>query len=572
MTVMKYFEAISEIPRASFQEKAISDYLKDFAEQRNLKSIQDDMFNIIIFKEASKGYEDAPTVMLQSHIDMVAEKNKDSNHDFDKDPLTLITKDGVLWADNTTLGADNGVGVAYMMALLDDKDASHPALECVFTVQEETGLTGAANLDTSMLESTLCVGLDSSGDTETCVSTSGGVRGALNTNVNYDTGDYKTVSVAIRGLLGGHSGGEIDQERANANKIAGIILHMGLDKFEDLRLVDIDGGLKVNAITRENDFTVAVNDQEGFLAFLDELLGEMKIQYKFTDSGLDITTNKSTSDKALTLGDTKMVADTLFMLPYGVIQKSKEIKDLVITSANIGTVNLNENNFEITISLRATQAYMLDIVMEQVRWIASQNDIDVEYSAHYPGWNFDSDSKFRAQLASVYKNLRNEEIEETATHGGMELGIWKSKMPDLDIISFGPNMHDIHTPNEHLEIESFNKTYELLVNLLASLNNYNGGETTMKDYKSAAKELVKAVGGKKNISALTYCVTRLRFILVHPDKLDEEAVAGIETVKTSFTQSGQFQVAIGNDVKEMYDAIVEIVDEDKLAQSGVRYE
>lgn len=472
MNVMKYFEAISEIPRASFKEEAISNYLVDFAKQRNLKYIQDDMFNIIIFKEAGKGYESAPTVMLQSHIDMVAEKNKDSDHDFDNDPLSLITKDGVLWADNTTLGADNGVGVAYMMALLDNKDAKHPALECVFTVQEETGLTGAANLDTSMLESTLCVGLDSSGDTETCVSTSGGVRGALNKKVSFETGEFKTVSVAIRGLLGGHSGGEIDQERANANKLAGIILHLALDKFKDLRLVDIDGGLKVNAITRENDFTVALSDQDGFIEFVKDLLLEMKVQYKFTDPDLSITTNKSTSDKALTLNDTEMVASTLFMLPYGVIQKSKEIKDLVITSANVGTVNLTDDKFEITLSLRATQAYVLELVMEQVRMIAKNNNLDVEYSSHYPGWNFESDSKFRSQLAKVYKELNNETIEETATHGGMELGIWKDKMPELDIVSFGPNMHDIHTPKEHLEIESFNKTYKLLEKLLESLNNY----------------------------------------------------------------------------------------------------
>lgn len=472
MEAMKYFEAISKIPRASFKEEALSNYLKKFAEDRNLNYIQDNMFNIIIFKEASKGYESAPTVMLQSHLDMVAEKNKDSDHDFDNDPIKLINKEGVLWADNTTLGADNGVGVAYMMALLDNPDAKHPSLECVFTVQEETGLTGAAMLDTSMLKSTLCVGLDSSGDTETCVSTSGGVRGSLSKAISFEEGEFKTVEVAVRGLRGGHSGGSIDEERANANKLAGIILHLGQAKFEDLRLVSIEGGLKENAITRENDFTLAVDDQDGFIEFLEGLVQEMKVQYTFTEPDLAISSTKSTSSKALNSKDTAMVADTLFMLPFGVIQKSKEIKDLVITSGNIGTVNLYEDRFVTNISLRATQAYVLDLVMEQVRWIAKQNDIKIEYSSHYPGWNFESKSKFRAQLAKVYKTLRKDTIEETATHGGMELGIWKDKMPALDIVSFGPNMYDIHTPDEHLEIESFNKTFDLLVALLESLNNY----------------------------------------------------------------------------------------------------
>lgn len=472
MTAMKYFERISKIPRASFNEEALSNYLKEFANKRNFKYIQDDMFNIIIFKEASKGYENSPTVLLQSHLDMVAEKNKDSDHDFENDPIKLVEKDGMLWADNTTLGADNGVGVAYMMALLDNPNALHPALECVFTVQEETGLTGAANLDTSMLESELCVGLDSSGDTENCVSTSGGVRGSLTKTVDFESGDFKTVDIEIRGLRGGHSGGSIDEERANASKLAGNILHLALEKFQDLRIVKIQGGLKENAITRENDFTVALKDQDGFISFVKEILNEMKIQFKFTDPDLSISCKKSNASKRLNKEDTKMIADTLFMLPFGVLQMSKEIEGLVITSGNIGTVNLYEDYFETNISLRATQGYVLDLIMGQVEWIAKQQGIKISFSSHYPGWNFESDSKFRKKLSQIYKGLRKTDIKETATHGGMELGIWKSKMPNLDIVSFGPNMYDIHTPDEHLDLKSFDKTYELLVELLKSLNDY----------------------------------------------------------------------------------------------------
>lgn len=472
MSVMKYFEAISEIPRASFKEERISNYLKEFAIERGLKYIQDDMFNIIIFKPASEGYEKAPTVMLQGHIDMVAEKNNDSDHDFDHDPIKLIEKDGMLWADKTTLGADNGVAVAYMMALLDDEKAQHPALECVFTVQEETGLTGAAFLDTSILEASLCVGLDSSGDDETCVSTSGGVRVALEKELNFESNTQEAVHVSIKGLKGGHSGGDIDKERANASKLAGIILRRTLDEFPQMRLAQIDGGLKMNAITRENDFVIAIDDKTAFEAFLEPIITEMKVQYEFSDEGLEINTTSVKVDQVLTKEDTAMITDLLFMLPYGVIQKSMAIEDLVITSANIGTINILDNKVVITLSLRATQAYVLDNLMRQVQWLADLYQMEIEFSSNYPGWNFDAHSPFRKRLLEVYEAINGKTMRETATHGGMELGIWKDKMPELDIISFGPNMYEIHTPNEHLDIASFEKTYTLLENLLKSLNNF----------------------------------------------------------------------------------------------------
>lgn len=468
-TVLKYFREISAIPRASFHEEKIANYLVNFAKDLGLETIIDDMYNVIIFKPASKGYEDAPVVMLQSHTDMVAEKNKDSNHDFDNDPLDLYIEDGFLHAKGTTLGADDGAGVVYMMAILADKDAKHPALECVFTVQEETGLTGATELDTSMLKSELCIGLDGSGEIETYVSSCGGVRGVLNKEVTFESKTSDTVTVEIRGLLGGHSGGEIDQERANASKLAGIILRRALDEMP-LRVVAIDGGLKMNAITRENDFTVAVEDVEAFKAWFAPVAAEFKTQYEFSDAGLTFNLIEGTTDKVLSEKDTEMVVDMLFMLPYGVIQMSKAIEDLVITSANIGTVNLNDERFEISVSLRATQAFVKENVMRQVEWIGRQYGMNVEFSSNYPGWNYDAKSPLRAKTLEVYKAMRGTDMNIVATHGGMELGIWKGKMPELDIVSFGPIMFDIHTPDERLDLESLDRTYDFMVALLASLN------------------------------------------------------------------------------------------------------
>lgn len=470
-TVMKLFRDISAIPHASFKEKALSDYIKKFSENLGLETYQDKYNNLLVRKPATKGYENAPVVMLQSHLDMVAEKNNDSSHDFDNDPLELIIEDGILRANNTTLGADDGVGVVYMMALLQDNDAKHPELECVFTVEEEVGLVGATNFDTKDLKAELCIGLDSSGEKEVYVSSSGGVRGHLSRDVTLETYNSDTIKVAVRGLHGGHSGGDIHLERGNALKLAGIILYRAMTEF-DLRLVDLQGGLKINAIPREVDFEIAVNEVESFKIWFKEVEAELLTQYEISDSGLNFELTDGKTEKVLSESDTRAIVDTLFMLPYGVIQKSMAIEDLVITSANIGTANLEGNQFVINVSLRATQGFVIENIINQVTWIAKQCDFKTEFSARYPGWNYEPDSKFRKQLFNVYRELRNEEMIEVATHGGVELGIWKGKMPHLDIIGLGPIMWDIHTPKEHLDIASFERTYELLEALLASLNNF----------------------------------------------------------------------------------------------------
>lgn len=466
--VMKYFRELSNIPRASFNEKAASDYVVNFAKERNLRYIQDAMNNVIVFKDASAGYEDAPVLMLQSHLDMVAEKNKDSDHNFDTDPIELIVKDGWLHGNKTTLGADDGAGVAYMMALLDELN-DHPALECIFTVEEETGLSGAEFLDTSMLKSTLCIGLDGSGESETYISSSGGVRGSITKELSYEDVNTPTVKISIRGLLGGHSGGEIDKERGNASKIAGIILRRVLNEF-DIRLVSIDGGLKVNAITREADFEIAVDDVEAFKSWFDKVQAELLTQYEFSDAGLNFIVAEANTQRVISKEDTEAIINLLAFLPYGMIQKSFAIEDLVITSANIGTVDIIDGRLEVAVSLRATQAFVIENLMDQVEYLAQGLGFDIVFTSKYPGWNYDVNSKFRPHLLQVYKELRGSDMDVVATHGGLELGIWKDKLPELDIVSFGPIMEDIHTPDERLDIASFNRTYEFLKVLVSSLN------------------------------------------------------------------------------------------------------
>lgn len=459
------FRDISAIPHASFNEKALSDWVRAFGENLGLETRQDAFNNVLIRKPATKGYEDAKVVMLQAHLDMVAEKNADSDHNFDTDPLDLRVENGYLYANKTTLGADDGVGVVYMLAILQDQSLQHPELECVFTVEEEVGLLGATNFDTSDLKADLCIGLDSSGENSVTVSSCGGVRGAITRDIRYINKDTKTVQIRIRGLHGGHSGGDIHLEKGNAIKIAGILLKRSQEKFK-INLTNVQGGLKINAIPREIDVEVAVDDVHAYIEYLEVLEKEFLNQYEISDAGLSFEYSVSGATTVLSDEDTNDLIDMMFMLPYGVIHKSMAIKDLVITSANIGTINVYEDHVEINVSLRATQTFVLETVMEQVKWIAHSKGFSTEFSAQYPGWNYEPKSPFRTKLFEVYNDLRGEEMVEEATHGGLELGIWKGNMPNLDIIGLGPIMFDIHTPNERLDLASFERTYEVLVELL----------------------------------------------------------------------------------------------------------
>lgn len=470
--IMKIFRGIASVPHVSFQEKKLSDAIYKLAKDLNLEAFQDEHNNLLIIKEASKGYEGAPTVMLQSHLDMVGEKNMDSDHNFDTDPLELRIEEGILFANNTTLGADNGVGIAYMIAILEDESLKHPRLECVFTVEEEVGLLGAAKFDASSMEASLCIGLDSSGENEACVSSSGGVRGHMVKTLSFEDHESDTIKIEIRGLLGGHSGEDISKERANALRLTGIILKNAIEDGLDVRVVDVQGGLKVNAICREANFELAASDVNGFKEWFKIIESNLKDQYKISDPNLSFNLIESNTRRRTSLKDTMGIANALFMLPYGVLQRSMEIEGLVITSANIGTANIIDNEFIINVSLRATQSFVIENVMHRVKLISKNTGYEVTFNAKYPGWSYDKDSKFRKRLFDVYKELRNEDMQEVATHGGLELGIWKDKMPKLDIIGMGPIMYDIHTPQERLDIGSFERTYEILLELLETLNNY----------------------------------------------------------------------------------------------------
>lgn len=469
--ILEYFKQISQIPRASFHEEAIADYLVEFANDRGLEVIRDNYNNVLIKKDATEGYEDHDVVILQGHTDMVAEKNKDSNHNFDTDPLELIIEDGWLRANNTTLGADDGVAVAYMLAILDSKELKHPPLECIFTVQEEVGLIGAVNFDTSVLKGKRLIGLDSSGEHQTTISSTGGSRAVVTYPFKYEKTYKDRLTIRVKGLKGGHSGQDIDKERGSANKLIGQIFYALVNEFE-IGLHSVEGGLKENAIPRESELIIGTKPDlvQPIIQRISELEEDIKTMLVISDPEVYVEVHDEKKDTyTMNHHNNKEFAQLFQLLPYGYFHKSLVIEGLTLSSMNIGTIRTNENNIVFGLSIRSPQPFMMADTHNIINVAAELCNAEVEYTSGYPGWNYDPNSKLRDTLQETYQSIYNQEMKLEATHGGLELGIFKGAIPELDIVAFGPIMHDIHTPKERLDLASFERTYKLLTSFLERL-------------------------------------------------------------------------------------------------------
>lgn len=470
--ILEYFKEISKIPHASFNEEQLSNYIVDFAKERGLRVIQDEMKNVIVFKPASHGYHDHEAVMLQAHLDMVADKNVDSPHDFDYDPLELIEENGWLRANQTTLGADDGVGVAYMLSILNDTKLRHPALECVFTVEEEVTMAGVAALDTSVLNATRMIGLDASGEDHMTVSSSGGSKAEVSYKFKYEKTHKNQIVLKIRGLKGGHSGVEIDKELASAVRIAAGIISILLKEYP-VHLSTIDGGLKDNAIMRECDVVLGVNKEiaDEVLAKIETIASEYQKMYHHSDPNLRVETEFLTKDcYTISAEATKEIIRLIDLLPYGYFHKSMEIDGLVTSSANIGRIRTLETEILIYCQLRSPEKFMLSETERHIEQLVDLSHAEVEFSDGYPGWNYDADSQLQKIVKQTYKELyHGGTMGIEATHGGLELGYFKEKMPELDIVAIGPVMLDIHTPDERLDLTSFRRVYMLLTRVLEKL-------------------------------------------------------------------------------------------------------
>ncbi|KAF2955822.1 aminoacyl-histidine dipeptidase [Marinitoga sp. 38H-ov] len=471
--VFYFFEEISKIPRCSGNEKAISDYLVNFAKERNLEYIQDKALNVIIKKPATKGYENVPGVIIQGHIDMVCEKTSDSDHDFSKDPIKLQIDGDYIKATNTTLGADNGIAVAYALALLDSNDIEHPAIEALFTTEEETGMTGANELDTKLLNGKVLLNIDSEEEGIFYVSCAGGLRDIITLPIEFEEvkENYTGLRIKVYGLLGGHSGMEIIKQRGNANKLLGRVLY-DLLKY-DIRGIYINGGDKSNAIPREAYADILVKDIETINERVKYLEEVFKNELSITDPDVKISIEKiESTDKVMKKSSFEKAINILMLVHDGVQTMSKAIEGLVESSSNLGVVKTFENRIEFTSATRSSVETLRDFIHNKSEIIAKLNGATITTSAPYPAWEYKQDSKIRELMKRVYKDMYGKDPEIAAIHAGLECGILSGKMKDVDMISFGPNLYDVHTPQEKMSISSVKRTWEFLLEVLKEMKNY----------------------------------------------------------------------------------------------------
>ena len=471
--VFKYFEEISQIPRGSGNEEEISEFLVNFAKELNLEVIKDEYLNVIIKKPATPGYENCPGVVLQGHMDMVCEKNKDVDHDFEKDPIKLRIVDDMIYASGTTLGADNGIAVAMSLAILASNDVAHPALEVLVTSNEEAGMTGATGLDGSLLKGEYIINLDSEEEGFLLVSCAGGNRSYVTLPLTYkDIEDNKQAyMIEVKGLLGGHSGMDIVKQRANSNVTMGRIL----DSLKvDFDLVEVNGGSKNNAIPRECEAKVLVNknDVDALKADIKNIEEILKNEFKTTDSGLQVVVEETTADKALS-DDCKAKAILLLnFIPNGIQTVSKDIEGLVESSSNLGVVKTTGDTMSFESAVRSSVATLRENLNRKTKMICDTVNANFENTDGYPAWEYAKDSKLEHICVDVYEKLTGKKPIITAIHAGLECGLLLDKMKWAQAISMGPDMFEVHTPNEHLSISSVKNVYEYLLLVLKSMNQY----------------------------------------------------------------------------------------------------
>ncbi len=474
--VFYYFEELSKIPRCSFHEEKISNFLKDFGESQGLETIQDEALNIIIKKPGYQGYENSPTVVLQGHMDMVCEKEEGSNHDFSKDPLNLKIEEDLLKADKTTLGADNGIAVAMCLAILESKDIPHPPIEVLLTTNEESGMDGAFKLDPKHIDGRILINIDSEEEGNILVSCAGGERNLVTISIEWEpfnsNEDNIVYSIKLAGLQGGHSGMEIHKGRGNANKILAKVLAAVKDEC-DIKLIHIEGGSKTNAIPRNGEVILCLNrkDEKIFMEAVKIVEEQIQKDLKISDPEFNIVVNEADDKfkKVFSEDSLNRTIAALTLIPTGVQSMSKDIEGLVESSNNLGVVKTLEDELTIECAMRSSQKTLKENIAKQIKTVADIVKAHWESYSSYPAWEYNKDSKIREIFKRVYKSQYGKDIKVAAIHAGLECGLFAEKFDGMDMVSFGPNMYGVHTPEESLSISSTERTYELLLNVLKEI-------------------------------------------------------------------------------------------------------
>lgn len=468
--VFSYFEKISSIPRASYHEEKISNYCAEFARKHDLEYIQDELKNIIIIKEATPGYEQEEPVIIQGHLDMVCEKKPDCDIDFDTDGIRIMIDGDDLAADGTTLGGDDGIAIAYALAILASDTIEHPRLEVIFTVAEEVGMEGASGIDVSMLKGRRLLNLDSEEEGIFLAGCAGGAGMKCRLPVHCVSMKGTSVEITIHGLNGGHSGTEINKGRANANVLMGRLL-VELAKHVTYHLASLEGGRKDNAIPRESKAILCLAEKD--LDTLEQVI--MKIQkdlsneYAVTDKDVNITLEKENAEIPFQMLDDASTRRALLFInamPNGVQAMSADVEGLVETSLNLGILELNYQEMILSYAVRSSVSSAKEALLDKMAYLTESLGGSVERSGDYPVWEYKRDSAFRDKLAAVYERMYGKPPVIQAIHAGLECGLLAGKLPGLDCISIGPDMQDVHTTEEKLNIPSTKRVWDFILEVL----------------------------------------------------------------------------------------------------------
>ncbi|MGD9929937.1 MAG: aminoacyl-histidine dipeptidase [Mangrovibacterium sp.] len=472
--IWNFFEDICQVPRPSKKEGKIRQFLLDFAAKNNLKAKTDEAGNLLICKPATPGRENTPTVVLQSHLDMVCEKNSDKNFDFDTDSIVPVIDGAWVKADGTTLGSDNGIGIAAQMAVLAATDLEHGPIECLFTVDEETGLSGAFALKSNFISGKILINLDSEDEGELFIGCAGGIDtlGELEVEKEKTPGNSFALKIMVRGLWGGHSGDDINKGRGNANKILARFLWTAIRKF-GVRLADFNGGNLRNAIAREASAVVIVPhvQKEQLVAELNMYSADVEFEYERTEPNL-VVDHSSTilPEKVLTQASQEKLLNMLYACPHGVLEMSTRMKDMVETSTNMASVKfINNNTVLVTTSQRSEIESRKYFASEMVRSVFELAGAEVKNSDGYPGWTPNPNSQILKIAVDSYERLFGKSPKVRSIHAGLECGLFLEKYPELDMVSFGPTIRNAHSPDERIEIETVSKFWSHLTDVLKNI-------------------------------------------------------------------------------------------------------
>jgi len=470
--VWKHFDRLAAIPRASTKEAAARDYIRGLATKLGLECVQDGVGNLVIRKPARPGREGAPMALLQGHLDMVCEKNEGTVHDFDVDPIKVIRDGDWLMAEGTTLGSDNGVGVAAALAVMESKDIAHGPLEFVFTIDEETGLTGASEFPAGLLKSKYFLNLDNEDEGTLCIGCSGGVKTTARRKVGlHAAGAGSAWRIKVSGLKGGHSGVDIHQGRGNALRIMGGVLQVLLDRLP-IEIAEVNGGSAQNAIPREAAAVVLADPSRE--KELKSIVATAEAGYKTDlggfDSGLQITVEKAERPaKVLDAADAKQTVALLASLHHGVVAMSPDVAGLVQTSTNLATLSTKGDVVEIVTSQRSAIESSMLAAARMVATVCQLAGFEVEHAGKYPGWKPEPNSDIVRKLQEVHQKLFGEPAKLIAMHAGLECGVIGEKYPGMEMVSFGPTIVGPHSPNERVKISSVQSFWNYLKAVLENL-------------------------------------------------------------------------------------------------------